>query len=128
MQTEKPQPEGKQILLETRITEFPALSVDSRVGIFRSASETDVGLIFLPMTLKLFKYHSLFLLFMILTPHYDLLHMSFGVFFFFLMHVTSLLKFKILTSFLTWRVSCLGPWARKKYPTSLKLEQILSHT
>ena len=33
MQTEKIQPEGKQIMPETRFTEFPALSVDPRVGI-----------------------------------------------------------------------------------------------
>ena len=42
MQTEKSQPEGKRIMLEIRFTEFPALSVDRRVGISRSASETDV--------------------------------------------------------------------------------------
>ena len=53
MQTEKSQPEGKRIMPETRFTEFPALSVDPRVGISRSASETDVGLFFLPMTLKI---------------------------------------------------------------------------
>ena len=33
MQTEKSQPEGKQIMLEMRFTEFMALSVDLRVGI-----------------------------------------------------------------------------------------------
>ena len=42
MQTEKSQPEGKRIMPETRFTVFPALSVDSRVGISRSALETDV--------------------------------------------------------------------------------------
>ena len=52
MQTEKSQAEVKRIMLETRFTEFPALSVDPRVGISRSASETDVRLFFLPMTLK----------------------------------------------------------------------------
>ena len=41
MQTEKSQPEGKWIMPETRFTEFPALSVDPRVGIFWSTSETD---------------------------------------------------------------------------------------
>ena len=41
MQTKKSQPEGKRIMAETRFTEFPALSVDPRVGISRSASETD---------------------------------------------------------------------------------------
>ena len=38
--TEKSQPEGKRIMPETKFTEFPALSIDPRVGIFRSASET----------------------------------------------------------------------------------------
>ena len=42
MQTEKSQPEGKRLMPETRFTEFPALSVDSRVGISHSASETNV--------------------------------------------------------------------------------------
>ena len=41
MQTEKSQPKGERIMSETRFTEFPALSVDPRVGISRSASETD---------------------------------------------------------------------------------------
>ena len=35
MQTEKSQPEGKQIKPETKFTEFPALSVDLRFGISR---------------------------------------------------------------------------------------------
>ena len=39
--TEKSQPEGQRIMSETRFTEFPALSVDPRVGISRSALETD---------------------------------------------------------------------------------------
>ena len=37
MQTEKSQPVSKQIMLETRFTEFQALSVDPRVGISLSA-------------------------------------------------------------------------------------------
>ena len=41
MQIEKFLPEGKQILPETRFTPFPALSVDPRVEISLSASETD---------------------------------------------------------------------------------------
>ena len=41
MQTEKSQPEGKQIMPEMRFTEVPALSIDPRGGISRSASETD---------------------------------------------------------------------------------------
>ena len=63
MQTEKSQPEGKRKMPETRFTEFPALSVDPRVEISRSASETGVRLFFLPMTLKFAIYHSQFLLF-----------------------------------------------------------------
>ena len=38
MQTEKSQPDGKRIMPETR---FTALSIDPRVGISRSASETN---------------------------------------------------------------------------------------
>ena len=38
----KSQPDGKQKMLETRFTEFPALSVDPRVGISQSVSETNV--------------------------------------------------------------------------------------
>ena len=37
MQTDKFQPEGKRIMPETR---FPAFSIDPRVGISRSASES----------------------------------------------------------------------------------------
>ena len=57
MQAEKSLPEGKRIMLEMRFTEFPALSVDPRAGISRSAPETDVWLFSLPMTLK--KYYVL---------------------------------------------------------------------
>ena len=35
LQTEKSQLKGKRIMPETRLTEFPALSVDPRVGISR---------------------------------------------------------------------------------------------
>ena len=49
MQTEKSQPEGKRIMQETRFTKLPALSIDLRVGISRSASETDDRLFFLPI-------------------------------------------------------------------------------
>ena len=44
VQTENSQPEGKRIMPETRFTEFPALSVDPRIGISRSTSETNAGL------------------------------------------------------------------------------------
>ena len=46
------------------IYQVPALSIDPRGGISRSASETDVCLLFLPMTVKFIKYHSSFLSFM----------------------------------------------------------------
>ena len=49
MKTAKSQPEGERMMPETRFTEFPALSVDLRVGISRSASETDDLLLSLPI-------------------------------------------------------------------------------
>ena len=63
MQTEKSLPEGmvtKRIMPETRFTEFPELSVDPRFGSSRSASVTDVCLVFLPFTLKDIIHHSAF--------------------------------------------------------------------
>ena len=59
IQTETFQPEGKRIMPEMTFTEFPALSVDPRVGISRSASETDVWMIFLTYNiifLKIIRY------------------------------------------------------------------------
>ena len=41
MHTKKSQPEGKRIMPETRFTKFPALSLDARVRISWSASETE---------------------------------------------------------------------------------------
>ena len=41
MQIEQSRPEGKRIMPETRFTELPALSFDPKVGISRSASETN---------------------------------------------------------------------------------------
>ena len=70
MQTEKSQPnreiltEGKQIMPEMRFTPFPALSVDPRVGISRSALKTNIWLFFLPVILKIIKYNLSFLSFM----------------------------------------------------------------
>ena len=46
IQTEKFKPEGKRIMPETRFTEFPASSVNPRVGISWPASETDDVLFF----------------------------------------------------------------------------------
>ena len=46
MQSEKSLSEGKRIMTETRFTEFPALSVDPRVGISRSASGANTDVIF----------------------------------------------------------------------------------
>ena len=42
MQTEDSQPMVKRIMPKTRFTEFPALSVDPKVGISRSSSDTNV--------------------------------------------------------------------------------------
>ena len=50
MQTKKSQPEGKRIMLETRFTKFPALSVDPRVRISLSASKTNDRFFFLTTT------------------------------------------------------------------------------
>ena len=49
-QTKKSQPQDKQIMLKTRLTEFQALSVDPRVGISWSASELSfvISFILLP--------------------------------------------------------------------------------
>ena len=63
MQIEKSQPEGEQIMPKTRFTQFPAFPIDLKVGVSRSASETNVRLFFLPMTLRIVMYHSLLLLF-----------------------------------------------------------------
>ena len=55
MQTEKSQPEGKQILPEKRFIKLLASSVGLRVGISRSASKTDVWLFFLTYDIKIIK-------------------------------------------------------------------------
>ena len=41
--------------------------------------------------------------------------------------VTSLLKFRVLISCLTSRVSCLSPLSRQNLPAPLKIEHTLSH-
>ena len=41
--------------------------------------------------------------------------------------VTSLIKFRVLTSLLTSHVSCLSQLARQNFPKPLKIEQIRSH-
>ena len=41
MQIEKSQTEGKRIMLKMRYSKFPALSIDLRVGVFRSALDRD---------------------------------------------------------------------------------------
>ena len=42
MQTKESQPQGKQKMLETRFTKFPALSVDPRVGISLSYTDSEI--------------------------------------------------------------------------------------
>ena len=87
MQTEKSQLEGERIMLETRFTEFPALSVDPKIGISRPTSENNVLLIFLSSTLKVVSNHSSFLVFLtfyvassVILPYIILLRTSFGIF------------------------------------------------
>ena len=65
MQNEKSKPEGKRIMRKTSFTEFPALSVDPKVGISLSVHlKTIFDYFFLPMTLKIITYHSSFLIFL----------------------------------------------------------------
>ena len=59
MQTKKPKPGGKRIMPETRSTEFPALNIDLRVEISRSASD------FLPVIGKIVLIITIFLLFLL---------------------------------------------------------------
>ena len=58
--------------------------------------------------------------------HNDHLRTSFGDF-----HgaalVTSLMKFRALTTLLTSGVSYISPWAKHNFPAPLKIEQTLSH-
>ena len=58
MHTKKSQPEGKRIMPETRFTKFPALSLDARVRISWSASETEDWLFFLPIIEKIEAFNS----------------------------------------------------------------------
>ena len=53
MQNKKSQPEGKRIVPETKFTDFPALSVDPRARVSRSASETYVWLFFFTYDIKI---------------------------------------------------------------------------
>ena len=62
-----------------RFTAFPALSVDPRVGISRSASKTDVRFFFLPMTLKITIYYPSFLSFLTFFTTFFELHSVFFV-------------------------------------------------
>ena len=138
MQTEKSHPsgqcimpetwsqlKGKRIMPETSFTKFPALCIDQRDGISRSASETDVRLFFLPMTLKIIFDHHFFYLKHFMS-HNNLFGTPFGVFGGGA-KVTLLLKFTVLTPLLMSHVSCPCPWARQNFPAPLKIEQTLSH-
>ena len=75
MQTEIFQAEGKRVVPETRFTGFPPLFTYLRVGISRSASETDVWLFILPMILKIifiirYCFYFLFLFFFFFLSFY----------------------------------------------------------
>ena len=90
MQTEKSQPEGKRKMPKTRLTKFPALSIDPRTGISRFASETDVELFLLPIFEK---------------------------------NVVFIIIFSTISFF---SLSCLSPWARQNFPSSLKVRKTVS--
>ena len=111
IQTEKSQSEGKRIMAETRFTVFPALSVDSRVGISWSTLDIIGKIDILKRRFTIMWYD-------------DQLLMSFG-------HGFSLQSVKHvckqLTSLLVSRVSCLSPTVRQSFSASLKIEQTLSH-
>ena len=82
---------------------------------------------FLPMALKLVNnIRHYFDFFLHITLHTNLFRTLFGVFLGGI-KMTSILKFRVLTSCLTSRVSCFSPWARQNFPAPLKIEQTLSH-
>ena len=100
MQLENFRLEGKRIMPETRFTEFPALSVDARVGISRLCIRNQCLVICLTYDIE--KYYLAFDISFI----FDILcrittfserHSVFLV----VPHVTSLIKLRILTSLLT---------------------------
>ena len=119
MQTEKSQPKGKQIMPETRLFLFPALSIDSRAGISRSTLENDNRLFSLPITGKIKALKRIFTI----TSYGGQLQMFFRVVL--LGQVKNVCK--QLTSLLVSCMSCLSPWARHNFPALLKIEQTLSH-
>ena len=130
VQTERSQPEGQRIMPETRFTAFLAISVGPRVGISRLHRRPIFDYFFSSMTLKIIKYFSILTSFFNFI--FDIVRRISTLYdchslFFVLAHVTSHLKFRILTSFCTSRVSCVIPWARKKFPVPLQIRQILSH-
>ena len=127
MQTGKSETEGERIMPETRFTNFTAFSVDPRVG--RDFS-VYIGyrclIIFLTYDVKDYKIS------FIISFIYDILRRKTAFYecdsvFFVVAHVTSLLKFRILTSLLKSCVSCLSPWAKQNFPAPPNIEQTLSH-
>ena len=148
MQTEKSQPEGTRIMPETRFTEYPALPIDLRVGISRSASVSDAdreiptqgytdnagnevhrvsGIIHWPSGWD----------FSVCIGHRCLLwhlnyYLSFVIYFLFdslrriksfsERHsvVTSLLKYSVLTSFLMSPCELSQPMRKTKFPSTAK--------
>ena len=98
-------------------------SVYPRVRISQPASETDVWLFFWPTTLKIVIYYPSFLSFLTFYEAYRSFPNVIRCFFRGGTKVTSLLKFRVLTSCLTSRVSCLSPWARQNFPAPQKTEK-----
>ena len=109
MQTEKSQPEGKRIMPET---EFPALSVDSRLGF--------LGLHRRPM-IDYFSYILLNKIILIPDSFYNLRCMTAIAIRSFSLRRAGVVC-KQLTSHLASRVSCLSPWVRQNFQAPLKIE------
>ena len=83
MYTDESKPESKRIMPKTRLTEFPALSVDPRVGISRTALETKRPMIYYFITCDIICYYLSFVIsffFLQYTSHNDPPQTSFGDF------------------------------------------------
>ena len=124
MQTENFQSEGQLIMLEMRLTECVALSVDLRVGISQSASETDVLLIFLTYDIKIILSFIISFIFDSLCPITTISDCQLVFLWWLISDVTSEIRSSDVT--LTCCVSCLTPWANRTFSTT-KIEQTLDH-
>ena len=113
IQPEKSQPEGKRIMNARKrgLPSFRHYLLTRGLGFLGLHRRPMFDFFSVPMT---FIRH-----FLHCTTHKDLFRTSFGVFRGGA-KMTSLLKFKVLTSLLTSCVSCPSPWARQNCPAPLK--------